>query len=119
MVGSLAWSPDSSSIATGDYNDDDSVRIWDTSTGRNIQVFPGVPDTPGNPVNTVAWSPDGKFIAAGYDGDQVKIWRFATGEQVLTYTGHHKSIISVQWSHNGRYIASASFDKTIQVWTTS
>src|SRR5437660_2826195 len=54
VVGSLAWSPDSMSIATGDYNDDDSVRIWDISTGGNTQVFPGVPDTPGNPVNTVA-----------------------------------------------------------------
>src|SRR6266699_1853276 len=119
VVGSLAWSPDSMSIATGDYYPDDSVRIWDISTGRKILNFPDTSGIPINPVNTVAWSPDGKFIAAGYDGDQVKIWRFATGEQVLTYTGHHKSVMSVQWSHNGKSIASASFDKTVQVWAIS
>ncbi|HAG97997.1 MAG TPA: hypothetical protein DCL75_03820 [Ktedonobacter sp.] len=116
VVGSLAWSPDSTSIVTGDYNDDDSVRIWTIRTEKNTKVFPR---TPGNPVYTVAWSLDGKLIAAGYDQHQVKIWRAATGEQILTYTGHHASVIDVQWSHDSRYIASGGFDKTVQLWTIS
>ncbi|TMD58565.1 MAG: hypothetical protein E6I91_21475, partial [Chloroflexi bacterium] len=115
-VGSLAWSPDSTSIATGDYNDDDSVRIWDISEGRNTQAFSG---TSGNQVYTVAWSLDGNHIAGGYNLNEVKIWHFLTGKQVLTYTGHSAPIMSVQWSHKGKYVASSSFDKTVQLWTTS
>lgn len=111
-VGSLAWSPDSKYLATGDYNDDDSVRIWNIATASNVQVFPG---TAGNLVYTVACSPDGRYLAAGYDGGQVKIGRLATGEQVLTDLGHSGPVMSVQWSHNGRYIASGGFDKTVQL----
>src|SRR6266568_5341976 len=115
-VGSLAWSADSTSLATVDYNPDDSVRIWDISTGTGKSIFS---DAPANPVNTVAWSSDDSFIAAGYDKDQVRIWRLDTVEQVLTYTGHHASILSVQWANHGNSLASSSFDKTVQIWTLS
>ena len=113
-VGSVAWSPDSTSIVTGDYNDDDSVRIWNIGKESNTRVFPS---TVGNLIYTVAWSPDSKHIAAGYDNGQVKVWQFATGEQILTYTGHNQPVMSVQWSHNGKYMASCGFDKTVQIWT--
>ena len=79
-------------------------------------VFPG---TIGNLVYTVAWSSDGKYIAAGYQNGQVKIWQYDIGKPVLIYTGHKENevIMSVQWSHNGYYIASCGFDKTVQIWT--
>jgi len=115
-VGSLAWSADSTSLATVDYNPDDSVRIWDISTGTGKSIFS---DAPANPVNTVAWSSDNRSIAAGYDKDQVRIWRLDPVEQVLTYTGHHASVLSVQWAHHGNSLASSSFDKTVQIWTLS
>ncbi len=115
-VGSIAWSPDSTSIVTGDYNRDDSVRIWNLSKGSQIQVSPGTID---NLIYTVAWSPDGKQIAAGYDSGQVKIWQVATGKQILTYTGHNQPVMSVRWSHNGNYITSCGFDKTVRIWTIS
>src|SRR6266567_3422922 len=83
-VGSLAWSADSTSLATVDYNPDDSVRIWDISTGTGKSIFS---DAPANPVNTVAWSSDDRFIAAGYDKNQVRIWVLDPIEQILTYTG--------------------------------
>lgn len=115
-VGGLAWSADSTSIVTGDYNPDDSVRIWNISTGTGKSIFS---DASANPVDAVAWSPDGKFIAAGYDKKQVKIWRLAPTEQVLTYTGHSGAVLSVQWNHKGNYLASGSFDRTVQIWTLS
>ncbi|GAC1421843.1 MAG: hypothetical protein NVS4B1_03700 [Ktedonobacteraceae bacterium] len=115
-VGSIAWSLDSRYIATGDYNSDDRVRIWDVSTGDRGLV---VPTTPNNPINTVAWSPSGKYVVAGYSYNEVKIWRIATGEQVLTYLGHTQAIICVQWSHSGSFIASGGFDNKVQVWTYS
>ena len=116
VVGSLAWAADSQSIATGDYNPDDSVRIWGISTRQGKPIFS---DAPSNPVNTVAWSSDDKFIAAGYNGHQVRVWHLAPIEQILTYTGHHAPVLSVQWAHNSNYIASSSFDKTVQIWTPS
>jgi serine/threonine protein kinase len=119
-VGSLAWSPDSQYIVTGDYNSDDSVRIWDINAESHVQLFPQPHD---DQVYTVAWSPDGQHIAAGYQSGEVKVWRYDsrghTGTQILTYLGHSKPVMSVQWSYDSQRIASGGFDKTVQIWTIS
>jgi WD40 repeat protein len=65
---------------------------------------------------TFAWSPDSKYLAAGFADRTVKIMDVMTGEIRLTYTGHADSVNQVAWSPDGKYLASASNDKTIQVW---
>jgi eukaryotic-like serine/threonine-protein kinase len=140
-VGSLAWSPDGRYIVTGDYNRDDSVRIWDWQkpTGSNVLSFSDKPDSSlqsSNPVYTVDWSPDGNYIAAGSNDGVVKVLRVSTGKQVtgelvLIYRGHSDSypghtnvypnystaVMSVQWSRDSNTIVSCGFDKTVQIWT--
>jgi len=37
----------------------------------------------------------------------------------MLYRGHSDGINDVQWSPNGTKIASASLDKTVQVWLVS
>jgi len=36
--------------------------------------------------------------------------------RVMIYRGHTDGVASIAWSPNGKSIASASFDKTVQVW---
>jgi eukaryotic-like serine/threonine-protein kinase len=126
-VGSLAWSPDSKYIVTGDYNSDDSVRIWDwqNQAGSSVLSFLDKPDhalQSSNPVYTVDWSSDGNYIAAGSNDGFVKVWRVSTGKQVtgelaLVYTGHSDVIMSVKWFRDNKTIVSCGFDKTVQIWT--
>ena len=119
-VGSLAWSHDSRYVVTGGYDSDDNVKIWDTSTGRNIHRFPG---TSGNQVYAVAWSQDDQHIAVGYQSGEVKVWNYNSskniGTQILTYIGHTAPVMSVQWANDNQRIASGGFDKTVQIWTIS
>jgi eukaryotic-like serine/threonine-protein kinase len=67
-------------------------------------------------VNSVAWSPDGKYIASGSDDKTVQVWEALTGKHQASYTGHTSTVYSVAWSPNGKYIASGSDDKTVKVW---
>lgn len=58
------------------------------------------------PVTAVAFSPDGKLLAAG--GYQaVRLLDPATGEVVRTLTGPSDQVLSLAWSTDGRWLAAA------------
>src|SRR6185369_16906829 len=60
-------------------------------------------------VYTVAFSPDGKFLATGSFDNTVKLWDAATGKELKTFggaAGHQKMVLSVAFSNDGTMIAS-------------
>lgn len=67
-------------------------------------------------INSLTWSPDGKFIASGSDDGSVQIWDAKTGDKKVIYTGHAHWVRAVAWSPDGIYIASGSDDCTVQLW---
>ncbi len=66
--------------------------------------------------NSVAWSPDGRFIASGSSDGTVQIWDVTTGATILIYEGHSSSVEAVAWSPDSRHIASAGEDGAVHVW---
>ncbi|KAG8739326.1 hypothetical protein FRC10_005784 [Ceratobasidium sp. 414] len=68
-------------------------------------------------IRSVAYSPDGAYIASGSDDQTVRIWDAQTGQPVgQTLNGHTDSILSVAYSPDGAYIASGSDDETVRIW---
>ena len=67
-------------------------------------------------VYSVAWSPDGKYIASGSNDNTVKIWDVASGKEIRTLFGHSSYVKSVAWSPDGKHIASGSYDHTAKIW---
>jgi serine/threonine protein kinase len=75
-----------------------------TLTGHSGQVY------------SLAYSPDGRYLASGSKDRTIKIWEVATGKQLRTLTGHSSQVRSVVYSPDGRYLASGSQDNTIKIW---
>lgn len=65
------------------------------------------------PLNSVAFSRDGKQIVSG--GRDLLIWDAETGEQVLAMK-NRSSIRSIAFSPDGNLIASCGFNGTVDVW---
>lgn len=65
---------------------DATVKIWDTASGRLIHTFEG--HLAG--ISTLAWAPDGQWIATGSDDKTIRLWNVNTvGVLFLILSGCH------------------------------
>ncbi len=122
---SVAYSPDGRYLASGggtlltqgeeqgEEQSVDIIKIWDIE--RRKELFP-ITVNSRHIVNSVAYSPDGRYLASGSADKTIKIWDTKTGTELSTLTGHSEAVNSVAYSPDGRYLASASSDETIKIW---
>jgi eukaryotic-like serine/threonine-protein kinase len=69
QVFSVAWSPDSTRLATGSR--DNIVQVWNAHDGKQPFTHRGHRDV----VYSVAWSPNGTRLASGSDDGTVQVWQ--------------------------------------------
>lgn len=67
-------------------------------------------------IYSVAFSPDGKFIASGGVDNSLKLWSLEGGAAIKTFKGHRNFVNSVAFSPDGGKLASASEDGTVKLW---
>jgi WD40 repeat protein len=67
-------------------------------------------------VNSVAFAPDGRRLASGSDGETVRLWDTATGQELACLRGHVDRVWTVAFAADGRRLASGSADRTVRLW---
>jgi WD40 repeat protein len=112
-VSSVAFSHDSTRLASA--SDDNTVKIWDASSGACLQTLEGHSGR----VSSVAFSHDSTRLASASNDNTVKMWDASSGACLQTLKGHSSSVMSVAFSHDSTRLASASFDNTVKMWDAS
>jgi len=65
---------------------------------------------------SLAYSPDGRLLAAAGDGGLLQLWDVTTGERGADLAGHEGTVRSEAFSPDGKTLVSAGFDHTIRLW---
>ena len=91
-----------------------SATINKLTTTKIIEI-PG-----GEPIFSVAVSPNGETLASGGLDDIVRLWDTATGEPLGDpLTGHELAVESLVFSPDGTTLATGSSDTTVRLWDTT
>ena len=75
-----------------------------------------VQDNPQDAVWTLAWNPDGNFLASAGQSGSITIWD-ANGTRRRVLKGHQGAVSSLVWIHDAhRSLVSGGLDATIRLW---
>ncbi|KAG9076015.1 POC1 centriolar protein A, partial [Ceratobasidium sp. 370] len=116
-VSTLPFWPDNRPI-TKHYPQQQPHLISRASTAMGARgVIPLAVLNTGGGIASLAYSPDGAYIASSSRDKTIRIWDARTGQSVgQPLQGHTSWVNSVAYSPDGAYIVSGSRDKTICIW---
>ena len=129
-VGSFALSPDDQTLAVGvctvdptenttnprhyRYNCDgpSEIRLYHSTTGELVQTLP-VGDYP----LSLAFHPDGTYLAAGMAQRSIEVWDLATAEkiQTLLHSTTRTGVVRLAFTPDGKLLVSSG-DSMLQLW---
>jgi eukaryotic-like serine/threonine-protein kinase len=113
-VVSIAFHPDCKHLASRGA---DQVKVWDlTATDEPVWTEPCDVVRKFGTAYTVAFSPDGRLLAAGIGTDGVvRVWDWKNGQLLHDLPGHNFHSLPVAFSSDGR-LATAALQEGLRLW---
>jgi Tol biopolymer transport system component/uncharacterized protein YgiM (DUF1202 family) len=109
-VFAVAFAPNGQILATA--GGDQTIRLWEPSTGRDISVLRGHMGT----IRALAFSPDSRLLASGSADTTIRLWDVTSGKELKSLTSRFGGIHAVVFSPDGDTLASGGSDGTVRLW---
>jgi WD40 repeat protein len=101
--------PDGRTLAAGDRR---GAAFWDARSGeRRADLLGHYAD-----VESLAFSPDGKTLAASGEDRTVKLWDLALKRPRATLRGHDRAVLCLAYAPGGGSVASGDEGGAVKVW---
>lgn len=114
----LAAAPDGRSLAVGvsdlGKGTANAVAVFDSATGERLFALP----TRRKGVNALAFSADGRYLAAGFNG-AVQLWDVSNRKPVRTLEGFERVVTRLAFSTAGDRVAAGTQDGQVWVWSAA
>jgi WD40 repeat protein len=116
---SMDWSPDGSRIAINGL----TVTIWDAAIGEQLQAW----SSDNTVTTTVRWLSDAEQIAMGTSNGDIEIRDVASGELLIRFEAHPRTVRTLDQSPGKRQLASIGGNefvfegssRQVKVWDTT
>jgi serine/threonine protein kinase len=107
---SAAANPYGPEFAVGDASG--IIQFW-----RSTHELLWSSDEDNDPINALAFSPDGQILAASGTGGTIKLRQASDGRLLATFKSHHGYVAGIAFSPDGRSLASAGDgDGLLKLW---
>jgi len=111
-----AIAPDGSKLALVVANENPlvpaaTIRVWNIPSGKEF-----APIRENREIRSVAFSPNGNFLASGDGAGVVRVWDFAA-QKGQSWPAHASPALALAWSPDGKTLATGASDqRSIRLW---
>lgn len=123
VIHALAFHPEGNLLALGGL--DCQIYLWDLAALSQASSDAGASDSlrlrrilrgHDRPILSLAFSPDGAFLASGSGDTTIRLWNLAEDQPQAILRGHDHAVRSLLFRPDGTQLISGSADRTIRIW---
>ncbi|AMV23742.1 ECF RNA polymerase sigma factor SigM [Gemmata sp. SH-PL17] len=114
LIEGIAFSADGAFVAGGP----EDVTCWRVSDGRAMHTLKGhTPKESSNDLSGISceFSADGRKLLTVDGAGTIRVWEFATGQVIRTFSGHKGPTVA-HFAPDARAIVGASYEAPVFVW---